>query len=164
MNAEQLRTYVIRPTLQQIDLWSEAAEILLLGTVAHESKCGEYLHQVGGPGAGHLPDRASHPLRCVGKLPALQKRPDAEDPGHGPGDAAAANTWRVGIRVRRHADHGPGLRHRDCPCDLPARAHAAARGRRSTRFGEILEKILQHSVGQGHAGKVVGRLQHRSGG
>ena len=52
MNAEQLRTYVIRPTLQQLDLWSEASEILLLGTVAHESKCGEYLHQVGGPALG----------------------------------------------------------------------------------------------------------------
>jgi len=52
MDPQQLLTHVIRPVLQHLDLRSEAAEILLLGTVAHESKCGEYLHQVGGPALG----------------------------------------------------------------------------------------------------------------
>ena len=52
MNASQLKTYVIRPTLQRLDLWSESAEKLLLGTIAHESAGGEYLHQIGGPALG----------------------------------------------------------------------------------------------------------------
>jgi hypothetical protein len=45
---EHLRQYVIRPTLQQIGMWSLAAENLLLGTAAHESRMGHYLVQIGG--------------------------------------------------------------------------------------------------------------------
>lgn len=52
MDAKQLREYVIRPTLNRLDMWSDAAEKLLLGTAAHESCCGEFLHQVGGPALG----------------------------------------------------------------------------------------------------------------
>jgi hypothetical protein len=44
----QLRVRVIRPALSRIDLWSAAAEDLLLGTAAVESGCGRYLVQVGG--------------------------------------------------------------------------------------------------------------------
>lgn len=47
MNLEQLRELVIRPALKHIDLWSAAAENLVLGTALVESK-GEYIHQVGG--------------------------------------------------------------------------------------------------------------------
>jgi hypothetical protein len=47
-----LRQYVIRPTLQRLGLWSLAAENLLLGTAAQESKLGYYLHQLEGPALG----------------------------------------------------------------------------------------------------------------
>lgn len=48
----QLREYIIRPTLKELGLYSEAAEELLMLTAATESLCGEYLHQVGGPALG----------------------------------------------------------------------------------------------------------------
>lgn len=50
---EQLRQHVIRPTLQHLRLWSEAAEALLLGTAAQESAGGRFLRQLsGGPAVG----------------------------------------------------------------------------------------------------------------
>lgn len=48
MNADHLRMYVIRPVLKDVDLWSQEAENLLLGTAAQESHMGQYLRQVGG--------------------------------------------------------------------------------------------------------------------
>jgi hypothetical protein len=48
MNANQLRQYIVRPALVQVNLWSEAAEDLLLGTIATESDMGRYVAQVGG--------------------------------------------------------------------------------------------------------------------
>lgn len=50
--AHELRLYVVRPTLQAINLWSEAAENLLLGTAAQESQLGRYLTQMRGPALG----------------------------------------------------------------------------------------------------------------
>ena len=44
----QLREYVIRPTLHQLDWWSESAEELLMLTAAAESLGGQFLRQVGG--------------------------------------------------------------------------------------------------------------------
>jgi hypothetical protein len=41
--AEELRTYVIRPVLEHLDDWSQAAENLLLGTAAQESGLGFHL-------------------------------------------------------------------------------------------------------------------------
>lgn len=53
INKDQLRKYVIRPTLKYLDLWSESAEDLLMGTSAQESQLGTYLHQLGnGPALG----------------------------------------------------------------------------------------------------------------
>jgi hypothetical protein len=52
MDATHLRAYVILPTLKALDLWSPAAETLLVGTAAHESAMGKYLHQVRGPALG----------------------------------------------------------------------------------------------------------------
>lgn len=44
---------IIRSTLQLTkNLWSPAAEELLLGTAAHESHLGTYLHQIKGPALG----------------------------------------------------------------------------------------------------------------
>lgn len=51
MNLENLRELVIRPALQYIELWSQAAENLVLGTALVESNA-EYLHQVRGPALG----------------------------------------------------------------------------------------------------------------
>jgi len=42
--ATDLRSLVIRPTLEQLDDWSPAAENLLLGTAAQESQLGFRLH------------------------------------------------------------------------------------------------------------------------
>lgn len=52
IRAEQLRLYVIRPTLERIDRWSESAEELLLGTAAQESGLGRWFHQMNGPALG----------------------------------------------------------------------------------------------------------------
>jgi len=50
---DHLREYVIKPTLEYIGLYSLAAENLLLGTAAQESKLGTYLHQrEAGPALG----------------------------------------------------------------------------------------------------------------
>lgn len=51
MDLEQLRELVIRPTLKHIELWSPAAENLVLGTALVESKA-EYLAQIRGPALG----------------------------------------------------------------------------------------------------------------
>lgn len=52
IGAADLRQYIIGPTLKNLDLWSLAAENLLLGTAAQESKLGSYLHQINGPALG----------------------------------------------------------------------------------------------------------------
>lgn len=52
INHQQLRQYVIRPTLQAINLYSPAAEELLILTAAHESALGYWLHQINGPAMG----------------------------------------------------------------------------------------------------------------
>ena len=48
----QFKTHVVEPTLREFGLWSPAAELLLLGTVAAESSGGEYLAQLNGPALG----------------------------------------------------------------------------------------------------------------
>ena len=52
INANQLRQHVIVPALQAINSHSYAAVNLLMGTCAHESEMGHYLHQVKGPALG----------------------------------------------------------------------------------------------------------------
>lgn len=51
--ATDLRSLIIRPTLEQLDDWSPAAENLLLGTAAQESQLGFRLHH-GQPQSGQL--------------------------------------------------------------------------------------------------------------
>lgn len=51
MNLDHLRDLVIRPTLKHLELWSPAAENLVLGTALVESKA-EYLRQIQGPALG----------------------------------------------------------------------------------------------------------------
>lgn len=52
MHAPQLRTLIIRPALKIMGMWSQAAENLLMGTAAQESRLGYYLKQVNGPACG----------------------------------------------------------------------------------------------------------------
>lgn len=53
IDAHQLRTLVIVPTIRRLGLYSKAAENLLMGTAAQESHLGTYLHQLGkGPAKG----------------------------------------------------------------------------------------------------------------
>lgn len=52
MNPIQLRTYIIKPTLEHLNLYSKEAETLILATACAESKCGEYIHQINGPALG----------------------------------------------------------------------------------------------------------------
>ncbi len=53
IDATQLRELIIRPTLKGLDLWSEEAEDLLMGTAAQESHMGTYIKQLSdGPALG----------------------------------------------------------------------------------------------------------------
>ncbi len=52
MNIVQFLNHVIRPTLKDIDMWSEEAERLLLGTALHESGGLQYIKQIRGPALG----------------------------------------------------------------------------------------------------------------
>lgn len=53
MTPLECRLSIIRPTLKMIDMWSEAAEDLLLGTALQESRL-IYTHQLGGgPALGY---------------------------------------------------------------------------------------------------------------
>jgi hypothetical protein len=47
IDSQHLRDLIIRPILQTLNLWSPAAEALVLGTAIHESRL-VYLRQVGG--------------------------------------------------------------------------------------------------------------------
>ena len=48
INSYQLRKYIVVAELERLGLYSKAAENLLMGTAAQESKLGEYLKQLGG--------------------------------------------------------------------------------------------------------------------
>lgn len=50
---EPFRTDIIRPALVAIDLWSQVAENLMLGTALQESLL-TYTHQIGGPALGYF--------------------------------------------------------------------------------------------------------------
>ncbi|MBF0131041.1 MAG: hypothetical protein HQL75_00430 [Magnetococcales bacterium] len=52
LNTFQLREYIIIPTLKQLDLWSLAAEELVLGTCIQESGLRLIKQQGGGPALG----------------------------------------------------------------------------------------------------------------
>lgn len=52
LDAEQLRTLVIKPALTDLNLYSEEATELLIFTCAAESEGGTYIHQINGPALG----------------------------------------------------------------------------------------------------------------
>ena len=51
-NVRQLKDWIIFPVLFEMQLYSDVAEKLVLGTIAQESKLGTYLHQIRGPALG----------------------------------------------------------------------------------------------------------------
>ena len=51
-NQAQFRECIVRPTLQELQLYSPEAEELLIMTMAHESKGGTYFKQMSGPALG----------------------------------------------------------------------------------------------------------------
>lgn len=52
INCEHLKKYIIIPVLKDLELYSESAVNLLLGTAAQESALGFYLHQIQGEAVG----------------------------------------------------------------------------------------------------------------
>lgn len=52
INCAQLRSLIIKPALEGLQLYSEDAEELLIFTCAVESDGGTYLHQLNGPALG----------------------------------------------------------------------------------------------------------------
>ncbi|EJX7572470.1 TPA: hypothetical protein ACMDPH_003467 [Vibrio cholerae] len=48
MDAKQLTTLVVRPTLERLGLYSRSAEQLIVGTIYQESLKGRFIKQVGG--------------------------------------------------------------------------------------------------------------------
>ena len=53
IDPSQLTKEIIRPVCKYLDLWSERAENLVLGTACKESECGRWLVQLGnGPALG----------------------------------------------------------------------------------------------------------------
>jgi hypothetical protein len=52
IDPKQLRKYIIEPVLKKLDMCSEAAVNLELGTAAVESQMGRYLHQIKGIALG----------------------------------------------------------------------------------------------------------------
>lgn len=51
-DVHQFQSYILKPCLQSLSLYSLDAENLLLGTMSQESKFGTYLHQINGPALG----------------------------------------------------------------------------------------------------------------
>ena len=65
IDPQQLMSCIIRPVLTAMGMHSEAAEQLILGTIAVESDCGTYLQQKhGGPALGicQIEPRTAHDL------------------------------------------------------------------------------------------------------
>ena len=76
IDADHLRREIVAPALRHIGMWSEAAENLLLGTAAVESRMGTYLRQVGGgPALGIWQVEPATHLDCWDNW--LDYRPDA---------------------------------------------------------------------------------------
>lgn len=74
ISPDQFRTEIVRPVLQGLGLHSDAAENLLMGTAAHESKL-VYLRQVGGgPARGLYQIEPATAKDIVGRY--IELRPD----------------------------------------------------------------------------------------
>ena len=52
MDVKQFKDLIVEPVLHAMGMYSESAVNLLLMTVAHESRMGHYIAQVGGPALG----------------------------------------------------------------------------------------------------------------
>jgi hypothetical protein len=52
INAQQLREFIVTPVNKGLNMWSEEADDLVLGTMAQESQLGTYIKQISGPALG----------------------------------------------------------------------------------------------------------------
>jgi len=77
LSPDHLRQLVVRPALVQLDLWSRAAENLVMGTAAQESGM-RYLKQLGGPAIGlwQMEPATYNDIweRWLSKNPAIEER------------------------------------------------------------------------------------------
>lgn len=77
INPSHLRQLIVRPTLTDMNMWSPAAENLVMGTAAAESHCGRHLIQLGnGPAVGIYQVEPSTAHDVVYRY--LEKRPDLD--------------------------------------------------------------------------------------
>lgn len=74
--ASQYRRYIIRPVLEVLGLWSQAAENLLIGTAAHESNGFRAIHQYGrGPALSiYQIEPATHDDLWTHTMPGIARR------------------------------------------------------------------------------------------
>lgn len=74
--ADQIREYLIGPVLQELGLWSESAEVLMLGTAAHESLGFTCIRQIGkGPALSMFQiEPASYASLLEDTMPGLQRK------------------------------------------------------------------------------------------
>lgn len=81
INVNDLRIHIIRPVLQSLDLYSQAAENLLLGTAAQESRMGFYVRQINGVALGiyQMEPDTYYSIKndYLAYKPALSKKVDA---------------------------------------------------------------------------------------
>lgn len=97
MNKGQLINHVIIPTLNEIPKgFSSEAVLAITMIIAHESKRGEYIHQIGGPALG-----------------LIQMEPFTHDDTWANGDSIWRNAMNMGIitvEQRRSGIHPPAER------------------------------------------------------
>lgn len=76
MNSKQVRMDLVRPVLQALDPeipYTLAAENLILGTIAQESRGGTFIKQIGGPALGIV---QMEPVTHADHVRWLAERPD----------------------------------------------------------------------------------------
>lgn len=78
IDIEQYIKCILRPTLEDIDMYSVNSEILLLGTFAQESQAGTFVTQIGGgPGLGFYQEERNSFIDIVNNY--LKFRPTLVD-------------------------------------------------------------------------------------
>ena len=134
MDPVDFHDYVIKPTLDQLNLDQPGASFLLLGTALVESNL-ERVRQVGGgPALGVFQmEPATHASLWGDWLPRHQEL--ARDLLH------LTSDWPP----RRHPDGSePAIRDRHGPVPVPTAAGAAPRRVRHSCNGPLLEAVLEH--------------------
>lgn len=77
LNPRHFRQEVVRPTLQEMQMWSPAAEALLMGTAMQESRLEHLVQLDGGPARSFYQIEPPTAADIVYRY--LERRPDAEE-------------------------------------------------------------------------------------